>query len=108
MPRSNKVAESRCATWPSSCAMTPASMAPSVASAISPRITRIRPPGSVNALTVAHNYEREHQLNMWFVLAARSRDDIARLIAAIERETGYPVLDLPREAEYFIELRLTA
>lgn len=57
---------------------------------------------------VAHNYEREHQLNMWFVLAARSRDDIARLIAAIERETGYPVLDLPREAEYFIELRLTA
>ena len=57
---------------------------------------------------VAHNYEREHQLNMWFVLAARSRDDIARLIAAIERETGYPVLDLPREDEYFIELRLTA
>jgi siroheme decarboxylase len=57
---------------------------------------------------VAHNYEREHRLNMWFVVAARSRDDIARLIAAIERETGYPVLDLPREAEYFIELRLTA
>ena len=57
---------------------------------------------------VAHNYEREHRFNMWFVVAARSREDIARLLAAIEQETGYPVLDLPREAEYFIELRLTA
>lgn len=57
---------------------------------------------------VAHNYEREHAFNMWFVLAARSREDLARVIAEIERETGYPVLDLPREAEYFIELRLTA
>jgi len=65
--------------------------------------------GLVNAhQEVAHNYEREHAFNMWFVVAARSRADIARLIAEIERETGCPVLDLPREAEYFIELRLTA
>ena len=33
---------------------------------------------------------------------------IAPLLAAIEAETGYPVLDLPREREYFIELRLVA
>ena len=65
--------------------------------------------GLVNAhQEVAHNYEREHAFNMWFVVAARSRADIARLIAEIERETGTPVLDLPREAEYFVELRLTA
>ena len=57
---------------------------------------------------VAHNYERAHRLNMWFVLAALSRAEIDRAIEEIETETGYPVLDLPREAEYFVGLRLTA
>ena len=57
---------------------------------------------------VAHNYERAHCYNMWFVIAAASRAQIAPLIAAIEAETGYPVLNLPREQEYFIELRLVA
>lgn len=57
---------------------------------------------------VAHNYERAHHFNMWFVLAAAAREAIAPLVAAIAAETGYPVLDLPREQEYFIELRLVA
>lgn len=57
---------------------------------------------------VAHNYAREHRFNLWFVLATASRARIAEVIAAIEAETGYPVLDLPREQEYFIDLRLTA
>lgn len=57
---------------------------------------------------VAHNYEREHALNMWFVLACPSRDDIPRVLADIEAETGLTVYDFPREAEYFIELKLPA
>ncbi|HSH07445.1 MAG TPA: Lrp/AsnC family transcriptional regulator [Burkholderiales bacterium] len=57
---------------------------------------------------VAHNYAREHAFNMWFVLATAARADIARVIAAIEAETGLRVYDFPREAEYFIELRLAA
>jgi DNA-binding Lrp family transcriptional regulator len=57
---------------------------------------------------VAHNYERAHHFNLWFVIAASARGEIAPLLAAIEAETGYPVLDLPREQEYFIELRLVA
>lgn len=57
---------------------------------------------------VAHNYERAHRYNMWFVLATGSRARIPQVIAAIEAQTGYPVLDLPREQEYFIELRLVA
>ncbi|MGE0876781.1 MAG: Lrp/AsnC family transcriptional regulator [Burkholderiales bacterium] len=57
---------------------------------------------------VAHNYERAHRYNMWFVIAAASRARIAPLIAQIEAETGYPVLDLPREREYYIGMRLTA
>ena len=57
---------------------------------------------------VAHNYERAHRYNIWFVLATGARARIAEVIAAIEEETGHRVLDLPREQEYFIELRLVA
>lgn len=57
---------------------------------------------------VAHNYAREHRLNMWFVLATGTRADIPRVLDTIRAETGLEVLDFPREAEYFIELRLTA
>ena len=57
---------------------------------------------------VAHNYEREHRYNMWFVLATVSASETKKSIERIERETGYPVLDLPREAEFFVELRLPA
>ena len=65
--------------------------------------------GLVNAHPeVAHNYEREHRLNMWFVLAAISPDEIDKIIEKIEAETGCPVLNLPREAEYFVGLRLAA
>jgi DNA-binding Lrp family transcriptional regulator len=57
---------------------------------------------------VAHNYERAHEFNLWFVVATDARAKIAPLLAAIESETGHAVLDLPREREYFIELRLAA
>jgi DNA-binding Lrp family transcriptional regulator len=57
---------------------------------------------------VAHNYERAHRYNMWFVLATGSRAQIPQVIAAIEAQAGYPLLDLPREQEYFIDLRLPA
>jgi hypothetical protein len=57
---------------------------------------------------VAHNYERTHRYKMWFVLATGSRAQIPQVIAAIEAQTGCPVLELPREQEYFIDLRLPA
>lgn len=55
---------------------------------------------------VAHNYERAHRLNMWFVLATERPEEIPATIAAIEAETGLKVLDLPKLAEYRLELRL--
>lgn len=65
--------------------------------------------GLVNAHPeVAHNYEREHRYNMWFVLATDAASRIPQVLSSIESETGYPVLDLPREQEFFIDLRLTA
>lgn len=57
---------------------------------------------------VAHNYEREHALNMWFVLATGAREEIAAVIRRIEAETGLAVLEFPRLEEYFIDLRLSA
>ena len=63
----------------------------------------------VNAFPeVAHNYEREHVYNMWFVLATACGADTGRVISLIEEGAGYPVLQLPREAEYFVELKLVA
>jgi siroheme decarboxylase len=61
----------------------------------------------VNALPeVAHNYRREHALNMWFVIGAETPRDAARAIERIERETGLKVYAFPKEREFFVELRL--
>ena len=57
---------------------------------------------------VAHNYAREHRLNMWFVVAADRPERIAEVLALIEAETGLPVLDMPKMQEFFIGLRLAA
>lgn len=62
--------------------------------------------GVVNALPeVAHNYEREHTLSMWFVLATESADGQRVAIEKIERETGYHVFNMPKLDEYFVELK---
>jgi len=55
---------------------------------------------------VAHNYRREHALNMWFVVAAETAAGADAALAAIEAEVGLPVLALPKEREYFVGLRL--
>ena len=63
----------------------------------------------VNALPeVAHNYRREHRLNMWFVLATEAGDGIERAIRRIEAETGLAVFAFPKEREYFVEMKLHA
>jgi DNA-binding Lrp family transcriptional regulator len=63
----------------------------------------------VNAFPeVAHNYERTHRLNMWFVLATENPEGIADAIRRIEAATGLAVLEFPKLDEYFVELRLTA
>jgi len=63
----------------------------------------------VNAFhEVAHNYRRDHRLNMWFVLATESPAQIPEAAARIEAATGLPVYLFPKEREYFVELRLVA
>ena len=57
---------------------------------------------------VAHNYERDHRLNMWFVLACETEADITREADRIERKTGIEVLRFPKLKEFFIGFRVTA
>ena len=57
---------------------------------------------------VAHNYERLHRLNMWFVLACEKPDQIAEAAAQIEGETGLKVLRFPKTKEFFIGFRVEA
>ncbi|MDE2001975.1 MAG: AsnC family transcriptional regulator [Betaproteobacteria bacterium] len=64
---------------------------------------------AVNALPeVAHNYAREHALNMWFVLATETADDARDAVRRIEARTGLPVMMLPKEREYFVGLSLAS
>ena len=61
----------------------------------------------VNAFPeVAHNYRRDHRLNMWFVVAAESPAAAAATLSRIEAAAGLPVYAFPKEREFFVELRL--
>ncbi|MFI3185285.1 MAG: Lrp/AsnC family transcriptional regulator [Methylococcaceae bacterium] len=53
---------------------------------------------------VNHNYEREHQLNLWFVLIATDAEHLRQVIEAIELETSYPAIQLPLLDDFFIDL----
>jgi siroheme decarboxylase len=64
---------------------------------------------TVNAFPeVAHNYAREHHLNMWFVLATETPERIDTMIAEIEQATGLVVHNMPKETEFFVGLRFEA
>lgn len=60
----------------------------------------------INALPeVAHNYARKHELNMWFVLATEQAERIDEVIKEIETQTGLPVYNMPKQAEYYLGLK---
>jgi DNA-binding Lrp family transcriptional regulator len=57
---------------------------------------------------VAHNYARNHTLNMWFVIATETPEQIQHTITAIEQQTGLTVVNMPKINEYFVGLKLEA
>jgi DNA-binding Lrp family transcriptional regulator len=64
---------------------------------------------TVNAFPeVAHNYARDHVLNMWFVLATETPERVAEVLAAIEAATGFKVFNMPKVEEFFVGLRFEA
>ena len=54
---------------------------------------------------VAHNYEREHELSMWFVIATESPEQIQQVISEIEQKTGIRVYNMPKQQEFFLNLK---
>ena len=67
------------------------------------RLARVARSVSAHA-GINHNYEREHRFNLWFVANAAGREELAALLARIERETVLPVLAMPLVTEYHIDL----
>ena len=56
---------------------------------------------------VAHNYAREHEFNMWFVLATEAPERIEQVIGEIEKAAGYRVYNMPKLEEFYVGLRFT-
>ncbi len=53
---------------------------------------------------VNHNYEREHEYNLWFVVTACSEQHLQMVLQEIEQHTEYPLMSLPMLQDYFIDL----
>lgn len=63
----------------------------------------------VNAYSqVAHNYQRDHRWNMWFVLATETAEELQATFEDIVNSSACPGLNLPKEQEFYVGLRLTA
>lgn len=57
---------------------------------------------------VAHNYERDHEFNMWYVLATESLQQIEQVNQAIEDKIGLKVYNMPKLQEFFVGLHFQA
>ena len=53
---------------------------------------------------VNHNYEREHAINLWFVVTAATQEEVDSTLQEMEENTGFSVLNLPMETAYHIDL----
>lgn len=53
---------------------------------------------------VNHNYQREHEFNLWFVVTAEDRGAVEQVLEDIHEATGLAVMDLPMLEDYFIDL----
>ncbi len=53
---------------------------------------------------VNHNYAREHDYNLWFVVTGPDTAAVRRVLREVEQETGIEVLDLPMLEDYHIDL----
>lgn len=53
---------------------------------------------------VNHNYEREHSLNLWFVITGTGAEPLDEALTAIGTETGLPVTRLKMVRPYRIDL----
>lgn len=61
--------------------------------------------GIINAFKeVNHNYERENELNLWFVVTAKDEESVYRVCSEIEEKCSLKVLCFPMVKPYKIDL----
>lgn len=53
---------------------------------------------------VAHNYQREHELNMWFVLATETPEAVQQTLDRIAAAVGLPVYNFPKLETFYLGL----
>lgn len=53
---------------------------------------------------VNHNYEREHEFNLWFVVTAENQLELDKILEDMQQRTGYTILVLPMLEDYHIDL----
>ncbi len=60
----------------------------------------------VNSLPeIAHNYERNHEFNMWFVIATETLQEVEEVVQRLQQRTGYKVYNMPKIEEFYVGLR---
>lgn len=60
---------------------------------------------TVNACPgVTHNYERNHDYNVWFTLIAPSEEEKQQTIRQLEESTGIEILELPAKRIFKIKV----
>jgi DNA-binding Lrp family transcriptional regulator len=52
---------------------------------------------------VNHNYEREHHINLWFVITATGEVHLQIVLSEIEQNTGIKVMSLPILENYHLD-----
>lgn len=58
--------------------------------------------------SISHNYEREHEYNVWFTITASSNEGLTNILEEIMQKTGIPpndVLNLPTKQRFKINVR---
>lgn len=55
---------------------------------------------------VAHNYERNNEFNMWFVVSGTSKEDVEKTLSKIEGMTGLKTYNFPKLREFVLDLYL--
>lgn len=56
---------------------------------------------------VAHNYKRDNNFNMWFVLATETPEQIQRTCDCISKQTNIRVYNMPKLKEFFVGLHFS-
>ncbi len=57
---------------------------------------------------VTHNYRREHEFNLWFVLMGKNGKEIDQILRKIKDQTGInDILNLPKKQFFKLKLNFT-